>query len=195
MNRALAIIFVVGTLGITAAAFKVIGAERRAGKWETRARAAEYEAEDAKINAAGWQKAFYGAIDIQAENAETRALVAALYGLPANRRGEDGEVIPLPVQDGVEPDVDLDFGDAPPNPPGSVIVWERKKSGALVFYFKSPKSITPEEKNRVITKDKMVKMARKEWGPKKRKKAALPDDEDGGIPAGDGEDEEAEGEQ
>jgi len=195
VNRALAIIFVVGTLGITAAAFKVIGAERRAGKWETRARAAEYEAEDAKINAAGWQKAFYGAIDIQAENAETRALVAALYGLPANRRGEDGAVAPLPVQDGVEPDVDLDFGDAPPNPPGSVIVWERKKSGALVFHFVDPATLTAAERERVVTPDEMKAMGRKEWGPKNREKPALPDDEDGGIPAGDGEDEEAEGEQ
>jgi hypothetical protein len=179
----LVIIFVVGTLGITAAAFKVIDAERRAADWKAKARAAEYEAEEARLNAALWASAFLGGVDVQAENAETRALVAALYGLPANRAGEA-----LPVQDGVEPDVDLDFDEGPPNPSGSVILWERKKSGALVFHFMDPATLTAAERERVVSADEMRAMARKEWGPKKRKKRAAPD-EDGAIPAGDADEE------
>ncbi len=187
MNRAVAVVLVTGALGIAALVFWVTDAERRAADWEAKAGAAEHDAEYAKLVAAIFGLAYRETVNVQAINAETRKLVAALYGLPANRQREDGDIIPLPAQDGVEPDVDLDFGDAPPNPPGSVIVWERKKTGALVFHFKDPAALTAAERARVVSVDEMKAMAREEWSPKKRKKATAPVDEDGAIPAGAGE--------
>lgn len=187
MNRTIAVILTIGALAIIALVFWVTDAERRAANWKAKARTADHDAEAAKLAAAVFGLAYWETVNIQAENAETRKLVAALYGLPANRRAEDGAVTPLPALENVEPDVDLNFGAGPPNPPGSAIVWERNKSGGLVFHFKDPAVLTGSERARVVSVDEMKAMAKEEWGLRKREKPARAgDDEDGTIPAGAG---------
>ena len=184
MNRAITVVMTAGALGMVALVFWVTDAERRAAAWEAKARTAEYSAENAKLAGAIFGLAYWETVNIQAENAETRKLVAALYGLPANRGGAPLPALPAAA---VEPDIDLDFGGAAPNPPGSVIVWERKANSALVFHFKDPAALTAPERGRVVSADEMTAMAKEEWGPKKRKEAEPPAEDNGAIPAGAGD--------